>query len=201
MSGKPIENPHDYIKNNIEVPINRITASERLDDRLKHISDHIWPEYPYLLTIPSRFTYPLTEQQAAELQRHTHFGPHEQRLQYMSFLATGWDSKIITPVGDWEDEKIDGASVSSRSQKMQSASNTPKVAAKKISMSEYNKREAIKSGEDCTSCSSSQFKKEDRPTTQANTNAAQVQPKNHLKRYNRFSTAAKYPLTPLNQVL
>lgn len=182
MSEKPTETPHDYINSIAKVSSNYTPVLERLDQRLKYIGDQIWPDYPYLLTVPSARSYHLTEQQAADLQRYTHFDIHEQRLQYMSFLATGWESTLITAVGAWEDEKNEGTSVSSRSQKMQSASNTPKVAAKKISMSEYKKRTTVKSSVHGLPNSNPQVKAEERSSTPAGTSVTQVQTKSHLKR-------------------
>jgi hypothetical protein len=142
MSARPNPNQSHYTKNKQRSSPKEqsLLSIERLNQRYKFISEKIWPETPYLLTVPTKHSFRLNEIQTIDLQRNNFFDSSEQPLQYMSFLANNWDNTIIAPVGSWDEDTI---SISSRSQKMQSASNTPKVAGKKISMSEYKKRAAV----------------------------------------------------------
>ena len=113
-----------------------------LDHRLRYITETILPSTPYLLKLHSDRPFNTGPHQDADLIRYTPFHVGEEHLQYLSFSATFWDDSLITPVGGWEEDDTDDISNSPYSQKMQSANVTPKVAAKKITMSEYRKRAA-----------------------------------------------------------
>ena len=114
----------------------RYPELRELDAKLKNISEKVIPASPYILTVPSNRPFNLSAHQADDLRRGTPFKAQEAQLQYLSFLAD-WDNGLITPVGGWDNEKgeiMEQASVA------RSTTTTPKVGAKKISMSDYKKR-------------------------------------------------------------
>ena len=118
---------------------------DKLNRRLKYITDTILPSAPYLLKLHSDRPFHTSQQQQDDLLRYTPFHAGEELLQYTSFSASNWEDSLFTPVGGWEDDKLDDLSSSPHSQKMQSANATPKTAAKKISIGEYRKRAATQS--------------------------------------------------------
>ena len=108
-----------------------------LDERLRRASEKILPPSPYLLTVPTSKPFHLDAGQVEEWRKGTPFSAEEAHLQYMSFMPH-WDSGLITPIGGWADEK--GEMIDEEKEKRKSASATPQVGAKKMSLAEYKQR-------------------------------------------------------------
>lgn len=137
---KPLQT--DYIKPTSKVPDQQ--GFDDLDKRLKAISDKIIPVSPYLLKVPSDRPFHLTPLQLADLRRGTPFNVNEEALQYMSFLPD-WDNGLIVAQGGWANEKGEMETTDATMMKdgyTRSITSTPKVGAKKISLSDYKKRTA-----------------------------------------------------------
>ena len=125
---------------------------DKLNKRLKHLTDNVLPSTPYLISLPTDRPFNTSHYQNEDLLRHTPFKVGEEQLQYASFLASNWeDDDLIIRVGDLGDNRADDTNTSPQSQKMQSASATPKTVAKKISIGEYSKRASGKLGINGTS--------------------------------------------------
>jgi hypothetical protein len=118
---------------------------EALNSRLKHISDKCIGPSPFLLTIPNCRNYHHSSVSANDWRKGLGnlFGPHEENLQYLSFI-NNWDDTVITPVGGWDNDK--GEMASSQTHTVRSTTTTPKVKAKKISLSDYHKRAGSNGG-------------------------------------------------------
>ena len=140
MSAKPSDAvTTKYTANKLQsYPQSQHPELRELDARLKNISEKVIPASPYLLTVPNVRPFNLTSHQADDLLRGTPFTAKEEQLQYLSFLAD-WDDGLITPVGGWDNEK---GEIMEQVSVTRSTTTTPKVGAKKISMSDYKKRTA-----------------------------------------------------------
>ena len=112
-----------------------------LNAKLKNISDNIIPPSPYLLTVPTDVPYNISRHQANDWRRGTPFDANEEPLQYMSFLRD-WDDGLITAVGGWDNDKGEIMDPAQQKQAARSSTSTPRVSAKKISLSDYKKKTA-----------------------------------------------------------
>ena len=111
----------------------------QLDARLRHINETILPSAPYLLQVPS--TYRLGEQQINDWRRGSPFDPHEERLQYMTFLPHHNEETMFHAVGGWDDGK--GNFKAKQDKRSGTSSPLPgQPAKKKISLLDYKKKAA-----------------------------------------------------------
>jgi hypothetical protein len=111
-----------------------------LDAKLRHLSDKVIQQTPYILTVPTDRPYHLDRRLQDQWKRGTPFDSNEEQLQYLSFLPE-WDNGLITPVGAWNDEK---GGMDTPSQSGRSSTLTPKVGGTKVklSLSDYKKKAA-----------------------------------------------------------
>lgn len=113
-----------------------------LDTRWKGLRDTILPEAPYILTVKSERPYVLNSTQTKEWTRGTHFEPHEQELQYVSYLRD-WSDSLIMPRSGWDDGKGGMLNIATQQSPSRSGTNTPKqgqTSGKKLTLSEYKAR-------------------------------------------------------------
>ena len=111
-------------------------ALQDLDAHIQRVSDKLLPPSPYLLTVPTRRPFHLDDGQREDWVKGTPFSAKEAELQYLSFLPN-WEG-IMRPMGGLLDDR--GELIDPEKEKRKSASQTPKVAAKKISLAEYKQR-------------------------------------------------------------
>ena len=113
-------------------------ALNRLDQRLKRLSDDVLPHHPYLLTLPTNAPFRLGPRSANNwaVGHDRPFSPDEQDLQYVTFLTHHNTDSLLLAVGDWSDET--GCMMTDRST-APSTTETPRetVAKKKISLNDY----------------------------------------------------------------
>lgn len=118
------------------------------DARLKHISEHIFPATPYLLTVPT--TCRVDSHQANDWKRGSPFSANEESLQYLTFNSHLFDDTMLTAVGDWDDGKggIPEKSPDTTT-KSSSGLGTPfpgQPPRKKISLQDYKAKTAGQAG-------------------------------------------------------
>lgn len=114
------------------------------DLRLKHLSDKILPESPYILKVPT--TYRVSSHQVNDWRRGSPFAAEEEQLQYLSFNPHIWEDTMLTAVGDWDDGHGGIADKSSQnSSKTNSGLGSPlsgQPPRKKISLEAYKNKTA-----------------------------------------------------------
>ena len=122
---------------------------EKLDARLKHISDTIISKSPYILSVPTDQPFQLHHSQRNDWRRgvpRSAFDANEEPLQYLSFLPRDYSEDVIKATGGWDNEKGEMIEVNSRSaQGRKSGTSTPQSGQvpKKISLAAYK---ALQSG-------------------------------------------------------
>ncbi|MCJ1356126.1 MAG: hypothetical protein MMC33_006120 [Icmadophila ericetorum] len=122
---------------------------EKLDARLKHISDTIISKSPYILSVPTDQPFQLHHSQRNDWRRgvpRTAFDANEESLQYLSFLPRDFSEDVIKATSGWDNEKGEMIETNSRNaQGRKSGTSTPQSgqAPKKISLAAYK---ALQSG-------------------------------------------------------
>lgn len=78
-----------------------------VDARLKRLTNDVFPESPYYLTVPTDRPFNLGDRYVSNwaVGTNTVFAPEEEHLQYMTFLAHHNDDTLLIPVGGWADAK------------------------------------------------------------------------------------------------
>lgn len=126
--------------------------SEYLGDinhKFKNLTDDVLPTAPYLLTIPTDRPFQVGSRFVNNwaVGENKLFGPEEENLQYMTFLAHQTEDTLLVAVGGWSDEKgnimdEEGPSnMSSISTLNRNAQQDVKgLKKKKISLSDYKKK-------------------------------------------------------------
>ena len=125
----------------------RDTSMDKLDARLKHISDNIIQQSPYILTVPTDRPHRLHPYQADNWRKGLPWEAHEEPLQYMSFLARDWDDGVLKAVGGWDNEKGELVleQATGNTYGGSSGTTTPhhgQGPKKKITLAEYNKNKS-----------------------------------------------------------
>jgi len=114
-----------------------------LDAAVDRIRKNI-PENPYILTIPSDSKYHVSRHEAESWHRNTPFAPHEEHLQYMSFIyREHGDSCIIAKTE--VDEERERKERYMRANGIPSGRSTPLQSTgpkKKISLAAYKSKQA-----------------------------------------------------------
>lgn len=126
-----------------------LTDSQDLDTlnkKLKRLTDHVLPDSPYLLSVPSDVPFRLGSRFVSNwaVGEDRPFAPGEEHLQYMTFLSHQGEDSLLVAVGGWsdgngnvmEEEESKPASIAS-------ASSTPLsggLQKKKISLNEYKNK-------------------------------------------------------------
>ncbi|KAJ5414449.1 hypothetical protein N7509_001076 [Penicillium cosmopolitanum] len=114
---------------------------EALDNRLKRLSEDVFPLHPYLLTLPTNAPFRLSSRSANNwaVGHDRPFSSDEQQLQYMTFLTHDSGDSLLLAVGDWSDES--GRMMADRPRTTSTtATENPRdaVSKKKISLKDYN---------------------------------------------------------------
>lgn len=114
---------------------------EALDNRLKRLSEDVFPLHPYLLTLPTNTPFRLNSRSANNwaVGHDRPFTSDEQQLQYMTFLTHDSGDSLLLAVGDWSDES--GRMMADRPRTTTtSLTENPRdaVSKKKISLKDYN---------------------------------------------------------------
>ncbi|KAK2755661.1 hypothetical protein FQN54_005810 [Arachnomyces sp. PD_36] len=117
-----------------------------VNKKLKRLTDHVLPDSPYLLTVPSDVPFRLGSRFVSNwaVGEDRPFAPDEEHLQYMTFLSHQGEDSLLVAVGGWsdghgnvmEEEESKPASIAS-------ASSTPLSGGpqkKKISLNEYKNK-------------------------------------------------------------
>ena len=86
--------------------LNNTIHIKAVDDRLNHLSDHILPRYPYLLSVPSDVPYQHSSRFINNWNRGTPFARDEESIQYLSFLPRQEeDCVLLKAEGGWADQE------------------------------------------------------------------------------------------------
>ncbi|CAI7671035.1 unnamed protein product [Penicillium manginii] len=112
---------------------------EDLDNRLKRLSEDVFPLHPYLLTLPTNAPFRLGSRSANNwaVGHDRPFTSDEQQLQYMTFLTHDSGDSLLLAVGDWSDES--GRMMADRPRTTTTTENSrDAVSKKKISLKDYN---------------------------------------------------------------
>ncbi|KAL8831483.1 MAG: hypothetical protein Q9191_000855 [Dirinaria sp. TL-2023a] len=123
--------------NSLKSSENNTNLMHPVDARLRHISQTILPQTPYLLTIPS--DYRMSPQHINDWRRGSPFAAHEERLQYLAFLNHQNEDTMFRVIGDWDD----GHGNIKPPQEKRSGTNSPlpgQPAKKKISLLDYKNK-------------------------------------------------------------
>ena len=76
-----------------------------IDDKLNHLTDHVLPRYPYLLSVPSDVPYQHSSRFINNWNRGTPFARDEESIQYLSFLPRQEEDCILLKAeGGWADQ-------------------------------------------------------------------------------------------------
>lgn len=119
---------------------------DTLNKKLKRLADHVLPDSPYLLTVPTDVPFRLGSRFVSNwaVGEDRPFAPGEEHLQYMTFLSHQVEDSLLLAVGGWSDgngnvmEEEDSKPAS-----IASASTTPLSGGppkKKISLNEYKNK-------------------------------------------------------------
>ncbi|MCJ1477300.1 hypothetical protein MMC13_005971 [Lambiella insularis] len=120
------------------------TELDNLNAHLKHISEKVIAQSPYLLTVPPcGEAFRLTKSQANDWTKNTPFHPGEAELQYLSFLDRSQGETIIKVVGGWDNGKGELVDASPNgTQAGKSGTTTPKQGGKKMTLADYKNKKA-----------------------------------------------------------
>lgn len=129
---------------NIKSGSSQATELESLNAHLKHISEKIIAQSPYLLTVPPcGEEFRLTRSQAIDWTKNTPFHPGEEELQYVSFLDRSRGDTVIKAVGGWDNGKGELIDVSPNGMRGgKSGTTTPKQGGKKMTLADYKNKKA-----------------------------------------------------------
>jgi len=111
-----------------------------MDMRLDHISNNRMVNSPYVLTVPSDRPFRVNDYLAEAWIRGTPFSLDEAELQYVTFFGD-WGDSLLKPVGPINGSR-GGLPTPGHEPSGRSATSTPKVAPKKITLGEYKRKTA-----------------------------------------------------------
>ena len=129
--------------NHSKLKLQQESELDRLNARLRNVSDKIITPSPYLLTVPGERSYRLNSLQTIDWTKNTPFSVNEGELQYVSFLRRELGDSLITAVGGWDNEKgelVDASPNGIRGVK--SGTSTPKQGGKKMTLADYKNKKA-----------------------------------------------------------
>lgn len=118
----------------------------KLNSQLKHLSEHIINQQPYLLSVPTDVPYRHSSRVVNNWHLGTPFAQDEEYLQYMSFLPHQDDEEELLWVqGGWSDEKGNVITPEESPRPLQSTGcNTPSDPyRKKISLKDYKRKDKV----------------------------------------------------------
>jgi hypothetical protein len=126
-----------------------------VDVRLRRINDKILPTAPYMISVDhsmtSQYFKNTYSHNTSNWLKYTHFGRHEEKLQYLTFKDRSADSSIngMHIRGGWEDGKGGIAPPEDTSSRTSSgSSSTPRPGQapmmKKISLADYKNKDRSK---------------------------------------------------------